>query len=173
MPGFLTNGLPLETVLSGAEQLNIDTMLPQGEDPASAALTTLQMALFAKLAAAPLDKTTVAGSRYYTGVSVGTTVQVHGITALVGSTGGTDKWLAELHDAEGNLLATSATAGATVGTEAVPAGLGTVNAAVAKPGVAGLARCTAGGETGVVEVSPPLTTRLRAAAAVAPAASPA
>ena len=34
----------------------------------------------------------------------------------VGGTGGTDKWIAELHDSAGNLLATSATAGVTAGT---------------------------------------------------------
>ena len=48
-----------------------------------------------------------------------------------------------------------------------------MNAAVAKPGLAGLARWTAGDTDGLVEVRPPLTTRLRAAAAVAPAARPA
>lgn len=64
------------------------------------------------------DKAAVAGTRFSCSVFIPHNLLVTGIGYLVGSVGGTDLVLAELHDADGKLLATSALAGATVGTAA-------------------------------------------------------
>lgn len=115
MSGWLTDGVPLYPLASGLAQFSIDTQLDNGAQPQTAALNLSQLAALITVLSNHADKTTVAGSRYFTGLTLGADTQINGIAALIGSTGGTDKWLAELYDANGNLLATSATAGATVG----------------------------------------------------------
>jgi hypothetical protein len=62
------------------------------------------------------DVTPVDGTRYSCSIFVPHNLIMTGIGYLIGSAGGTDKAIAELHDADGKLLAYSATAGVTVGT---------------------------------------------------------
>lgn len=115
MSGFLTNGVSPLSLLTGAETLPLDTNNPIGQMPESASVVLRQLAQGLKLLGNTTDETTVAGSRYFTSVAVNYTGKLTGIQVLVGSTGGTDKWLVELHDSKGALVATSATAGVTVG----------------------------------------------------------
>lgn len=115
MSGWLTDGVPLFPTASGLAQVSVDTQLVQGAQPQTAALNLAQLSAIVTMLSNHADKTTVAGSRYFTSMTLGVDTQINGIAALIGTTGGTDKWLAELYDADGNLLATSATAGATVG----------------------------------------------------------
>lgn len=115
MSGWLTNGVPLYPLATGDAQISIDTQLAEGAQPQTAAISLLQLATLIAALSNSSSETTVAGSRYFSSVSLGSPQQLTGISALVGSTGGTDKWLAELYDSNGNLVATSATAGATVG----------------------------------------------------------
>lgn len=60
----------------------------------------------------------VNGTRFTASVYIPHNVIVTGIGFLVGSIGGTDKAIVELHDADGTLLGNSAVAGVTVGTAA-------------------------------------------------------
>jgi hypothetical protein len=113
MSGFLTNGVPNIVVSVGVEELPIDTTNAAGENPESGSVTMLQLATMLKRLAAVADHATVAGSRYYISLNIGVQTQITGIEAFVGTTGGTDKWIAELHDSTGALVATSDTAGAT------------------------------------------------------------
>lgn len=62
------------------------------------------------------DTTPVAGTRYTCSIYIPHNLTMTGIGYLIGSVGGTDKAIAELHDADGTLLANSAVAGVTVGT---------------------------------------------------------
>jgi len=64
------------------------------------------------------DKTPVAGTRFTAGVVIPHTCDLTGISFLVGSVGGTDKVIAEMHKADGTLLATTTMAGTTVGSAA-------------------------------------------------------
>lgn len=116
MSGINTNGLPQTAALYGSELFVLDTETAQGVAPQSGSISLAQLAIADKFYGNVLDKTTVAGSRYFTQVNVGAADNFTGIGVLIGGTGGTDKWLVELHDSNGNLVATSATAGATVGT---------------------------------------------------------
>lgn len=56
------------------------------------------------------------GDRYWSQLFIPANCTVTGLSYLIGSVGGTDKAIVELHDSTGALLATSATAGTTVGT---------------------------------------------------------
>ncbi len=118
MSGYTTNGLPALGLLTGVETMPADTNNTQGIAPESGAISLMQLATLVKQLGNSADKTTVAGSRYASTVQVGAAITVTGIQALIGSVGGTDKWLVELHDSTGALVATSALAGATVGTAA-------------------------------------------------------
>ena len=118
MSGFINNGLPQVPVLTGNELFNLDTQNTQGENPESGAVSALQLAMLLSSINVSVDKTTVAGSRYYTNVTIGQLQQFTGIGALIGSVGGTDKFIFELHNAAGVLVATTALAGVTVGTAA-------------------------------------------------------
>lgn len=62
------------------------------------------------------DVTPVAGTRYTCSIFIPHSMTLTGIGYLIGTAGGTDKAIAELHDADGTLLANSAVAGVTVGT---------------------------------------------------------
>src|ERR1700744_3893546 len=114
MPGWLTNDVPLLATFAGVEQINADTELAAGQAPQSGAFSFVQLAAMFAFLSNSKDKTTVAGSRYFTSVQIGEAVQLNGISVLIGSTGGTDNWLVELHNAAGVLVATSNTAGALV-----------------------------------------------------------
>lgn len=60
--------------------------------------------------------TTVAGTIYWAAVLIPYNVTLTGIIFSIGTTGGTDKWIAALYNSAGTLLANSDTAGITVGT---------------------------------------------------------
>lgn len=62
------------------------------------------------------NTTPVAGTRYTCSIFIPHQVTVTGIGYLIGTVGGTDKAIVELHDADGALIANSALAGTTVGT---------------------------------------------------------
>ena len=118
MAGFINNGLPLLASIPANAVLNVDTQNPAGENPESGAISALALAISLQALRASGDLTTVAGSRYYTNVTVGAQQQFTGIAALIGSVGGTDKFIFELHNSAGVLVATTALAGVTVGTAA-------------------------------------------------------
>lgn len=62
------------------------------------------------------DVTPVSGTRYSCEIFVPYNMIMTGIGYLIGTAGGTDKAIVELHDADGTLLANSDLAGVTVGT---------------------------------------------------------
>lgn len=115
MAGLITNGLPQLAQPTGAEQAYVDTNLSQGAAPQDAMSSLSELAIMLRQFGSSADKTTVAGSRYYRSTAVGSQKTLTGVSVLVGSTGGTDDWIVELHDASGNLVATSATAGTVAG----------------------------------------------------------
>lgn len=116
MAGWLTNGVPNVVTTTGTEQASFDTGLSEGQNPQTASVTLQQLATFAAYYNSHSSKTMVAGSRYYSSFNIGSPTLLTGIGVLVGGTGGTDKWIAELHDSAGNLVATSDTSGTTAGT---------------------------------------------------------
>lgn len=116
MPGFINNGLPQIPALVANGLMNVDTQKASGENPESGAVNLLTLALVLQNLGVTVDKTTVAGTRYYSNVVIGQQEQFTGIAVKIGGTGGTDNWLVELHNAAGTLVATSALAGALVGT---------------------------------------------------------
>ena len=150
MPGWTTNDMPLVGTFNGSEQLPIDTEAASGASPLSGAITLQQLAVNALflndyLAA---GKTLVAGSRYYSSWTISASAAnnagvvtlsaprlITGIAVRIGATGGTDNWLVEMHDANGVLVATSATAGVLVGTAATWQKIAFTTAYAALPGV--------------------------------------
>lgn len=131
MAGLLTNGLQDAVTLVGTERFPIDSGYANGVQPQSGRMNLQQLAAAVSLFQNFASKTTVSGTRYYSSWDANATqptaadggaVQsaplglATGIQVQVGSVGGTDNWLVELHDSSGVLLATSATAGALVGT---------------------------------------------------------
>jgi hypothetical protein len=66
---------------------------------------------------------------------IGSNTLVTGISYLIGTVGGTDKAIAILYDSNGNVLATSALAGVTVGTAATMQRLPFITAYAAGPGL--------------------------------------
>jgi hypothetical protein len=116
MAGWITNGTPALTAAYGLEQTNFDTTFANGSNPQSASAPIAQLVNWISFFGNTLDKTMVSGTRYYTSIVVGNPQVVTGISALVGTTGGTDSWIFELHSPTGVLLATTATGGTTAGT---------------------------------------------------------
>jgi hypothetical protein len=116
MSGFFVNGMDTLPVFTGAERLPLDTQLANGVSPQSASVSTERLATLALYYSNNTSKTPVAGSRYFRSFHVGDATTLNGIQVLVGATGGTDKWIVELHDVNGNLLATSNVSGTTTGT---------------------------------------------------------
>lgn len=116
MSGLLTPGLPVLGIATGNERFYADTNNSQGIQPESVALNAAHLATLLLYFGNFSSKTTVAGSRYYVGKAFDVGATLTGIEVLIGSTGGTDNWLVELHDSAGNLLATSNTSGVTAGT---------------------------------------------------------
>lgn len=116
MAGILSTGVPHLPLIAGSELVPLDTILAGGAAPQMAVISLVRLSAAMNYLANNLSTTTVAGTRYYasTNVTGGTTVT--GIIALIGATGGTDKFIYELHDNLGNLVATTALAGVTVGT---------------------------------------------------------
>lgn len=62
------------------------------------------------------DTAPVAGTRYYSSIFIPDNSAFTGIGFLIGSVGGTDNVIVELHNSKGALVATSALAGTLVGT---------------------------------------------------------
>ena len=131
MSGWLTNGYQNLATFSGSEKFPLDTSAPNGQLPLSAKVSLQSLAAAITLLSNNTSKTTVAGTRYYGSFDVNApnpaaadggaqqvapVALITGIEVLVGSTGGTDLWIVELHDSTGALVATSATAGTTAGT---------------------------------------------------------
>lgn len=116
MSGWLTDGVPLLSLITGSETLSLDTQLSGGAEPQTGAGQLMQLAVALKYLNTAQDKTMVAGTRYYVGISLGFDTTLTGIEALVGSTGGTDLWNFELHDSTGATVATTLLTGTTAGT---------------------------------------------------------
>lgn len=116
MSGWLTPGLPQLARFTGNELFYADTQQAQGVSPESGAVNGIVMATYVSYFQNFSSKTTVAGSRYFTSLTLGSPQLLTGIQVLVGSVGGTDTWLVELHDVNGVLVANSALAGVTAGT---------------------------------------------------------
>lgn len=116
MAGWLTNGEPTIGVLTGAEHFPIDTRIAGGVAPQSGAVSLMRLAALMNLLANNASTTPVSGTRYFAAITIGAAQQITGIQALIGATGGTDKFIYELHDSTGVLVATTALAGVTVGT---------------------------------------------------------
>lgn len=116
MSGIITPGLPAWPVLNGSEQFAMDTQAASGQLPVAAHITTSRLAIALAYYSNFASTTPVAGTRYYASVSLGQAKTITGIAALIGATGGTDKFIYELHDSTGALVATTTTSGVTVGT---------------------------------------------------------
>jgi hypothetical protein len=117
MAGLYTPGVQTDNLITGSEHIVVDTFLPSGQAPQTAKLSLQRLAMAMIYLNNNLSTTAVSGTRYYVDTSIGTDgTVVTGIRALIGATGGTDKFIFELHDSAGNLVATTATAGVTVGT---------------------------------------------------------
>lgn len=117
MAGLYTNGVDTDNLITGSEHLAIDTFLANGQAPQTAKLSLARLAMAVTYLSNNLSTAPVAGTRYYVDTSIGTNgTVVTGIRALIGATGGTDKFIYELHDSTGALVATTALAGVTVGT---------------------------------------------------------
>lgn len=116
MSGWLSNGVPSLNTLNGAETQNIDSNYSNGTNPQTGSLNMAQQAILLDLLSNTADKTMVSGTRYYSSINIGFPQVLTGIIAKVGTTGGTDNWIFELHGPTGTLLATTATAGTTAGT---------------------------------------------------------
>ncbi|RTL63536.1 MAG: hypothetical protein EKK41_23145 [Hyphomicrobiales bacterium] len=117
MAGLYTAGVQTDNLITGSEHIAVDTFLPSGQNPQTAKLSLARLAMAMNYLANNVSTTPVAGTRYYVDTSIGTDgTVVTGIRALIGATGGTDKFIFELHDSAGNLVATTALAGVTVGT---------------------------------------------------------
>lgn len=116
--GWLTNGVPLLPLNSGVECLAVDTQLPGGQQPQSAAMNLQALALAVNFLNNSATLTPTNGYRNVTQVNIGVASTITGVSVLVGGTGGTDKWIVELHDSNGVLVATSTLSGTTAGTAA-------------------------------------------------------
>lgn len=108
MPGWITNGVPQQTLWTGAELFDLDTQLAGGTNPQTASSNLVQLAAALQYFGQVKDKTMVAGTRYYSALVIGNPATITGMQALIGTTGGTDTWVFELHGPTGLLLAASA-----------------------------------------------------------------
>lgn len=70
------------------------------------------------VAASGSDTAFTASTAFVASLFAATNKRVTGLNVLIGATGGTDKWQVALYDSSGALVASSATAGVTVGTAA-------------------------------------------------------
>lgn len=116
MPGWTTNGVPNLASATGAETASFDTNLVSGSNYQTASINLQQLALDISLYSTKLDKTMVAGTRYFTSVNIGVPQVFTGGIVEVGGTGGTDLWNIELHSPTGATLATTLLTGTTAGT---------------------------------------------------------
>lgn len=108
MGGLYSNGVPQITVWTGNETTNLDTEATGGANPQTGSSNFVQETAATLYFGQVKDKTMVAGTRYYSSINIGFPALLTGIQALVGTTGGTDTWVFELHGPTGLLLAASA-----------------------------------------------------------------
>jgi hypothetical protein len=108
MPGWITNGIAQQTIWTGSELFDLDTQLTSGSQPQTASSNLVQLAAALSYFSQVKDKTMVAGTRYYSSIVIGNPATLTGIQAMVGTTGGSDTWVFELHSPTGVLLAASA-----------------------------------------------------------------
>ncbi len=108
MPGWITNGVPQNTIWTGSELFDLDTQNANGSNPQTASSNLVQLAAALSYFSQVKDKTMVAGTRYYSSIVIGAPALLTGIQAMVGTTGGSDTWVFELHSPTGVLLAASA-----------------------------------------------------------------
>lgn len=134
MGGFLTNGMNLATTFTGNERTPFDTQLGSGANPQVEAVSILKLATLMKFYGSTGDVTPVSGTRYFISAGLGSppgsptnigspqpptappNTIVTGVDVLLGSVGGSNNLIVELHDSTGALVATSATAGVLAGT---------------------------------------------------------
>lgn len=108
MSGLYTNGMPdLAQLLYGGAAIPMDTGFSGGENPETVGIGVDRLGLLISYITNNVDRATVAGSRYYRQWTVPYNIQANGVAFLVGSTGGTDKIIVELHNSAGALVATS------------------------------------------------------------------
>lgn len=118
MAGWLTNTVPNANTFTGAETFPLDSNASNGVSPQSSSVTSYQLSNMVSFLGNGLDKTMVSGTRYYVNYTVGSPQTFTGVGVRLGTAGGTDNWIVELHGPTGLLLATSATAGTLAGTAA-------------------------------------------------------
>lgn len=116
MSGWLTPGFGQLPTFTGVEQMSLDTQISYGSPPQTAMTSSLALAVALDYLSRASNRTTVAGTRYYVGISIGYNALLTGVQLLMGGTGGTDNLIVELHDSTGALVATSTTSGTTAGT---------------------------------------------------------
>jgi len=116
MAGIISTGVPHLPLVAGNELIALDTNLAGGAVPQMAVVSLARLAIAMNYLSNNLSTTTVAGTRYYVSTNVTPGSTITGIIALIGATGGTDKFIYELHDSTGAIVATTALAGVTVGT---------------------------------------------------------
>lgn len=127
MSGFIDNGLPNIGVFTGLEKANLDLDTTGGAAPTSVYAHLQKLAAGLLMLGQNVDVVGIAGQRFSVSYGFGVTAAqalgapsptqtITGIEVLVGTTGGTDLWIVELHDSTGALVATSALAGTTAGT---------------------------------------------------------
>ena len=147
MTGWLSNGLPNQSTFTGNEFFTLDSEVAAGAAPQTAALSLQQLAVLTAFYSNYSSKTTVAGTIYYSTVTItapsasqgvlnlSSTKIITGLNVLVGSTGGTDTWCVGMYNSAGVLVANSALAGATAGTAGTWQQFAFVTAYAAPPGV--------------------------------------
>lgn len=134
MSGFSTNGMFAGATFTGDERAAFDTQLTSGANPQVESISVLKLATLMLFYGSNGDVTPVSGTRYYISAGLGSppgntanlgspqppanppNTIVTGVNVLIGSVGGTNNLIVELHDATGALVATSATAGTLAGT---------------------------------------------------------
>lgn len=117
MSGLYTNGMPNLAALIPSGSLNpMDTGYAAGENPETVGITTDRLGLLINFITNNVDRATVNGSRYYRQWKIDYAISLTGIAFLVGSVGGTDSIIVELHDSAGNIVGNSNLAGVTLGT---------------------------------------------------------
>lgn len=122
MSGYITNGVPNITLTTGAEQASFDTQGANGSSPQTASISVQQLSNLISFYGNGLSKTMVAGSIYYSSITLGNPATLTGISVKVGGTGGTDTWLVGLYNSAGTLLAqgTATTAGTAATWQSLP-----------------------------------------------------
>jgi hypothetical protein len=145
MSGFIDNGLPNIAYFTGGEFANLDTQTANGSNPQSAFVSLQKLATALLMLGNNQDVTGIANQRFSVSWSIGVTSAtlgapslpqlITGVEILVGSTGGTDLWIVELHDSTGALVANSALAGTTAGTANIWQKIPFVTPYLAQPGL--------------------------------------